>query len=68
MNDPSTSPSFHDLRRAPDNLTAFTEAGQQKLSAASGGRWQGEDIEVTTVTSPDSLRVLLSAPKILLKS
>jgi len=63
MNDPSTSSSFHDLRRAPDSVTAFTEDGERKLSAAPEGRWQGDDIEVTTVTGPDSLRVLLSAPK-----
>ena len=62
MNDPSTSSSFHDLHRPPDSLTVFTETGARKLSAASGGRWQGDDIEVTTVTDPDSLRVSLSAP------
>ena len=56
-----TPNTFHDLRRAPDGVTVFTEEGEQRLQAAPGGCWQGADVEVTTVAAPDALGVTLSA-------
>ncbi len=57
-----TPDTFHDLRRAPDSITVFTEAGEQTLQAALDGRWQGADVEVTTLPTPGGLGVTLSAP------
>jgi len=59
----SVPTSFHDLRRAPDGVTVFTEGGEQRLQAAPDGRWLGADVEVTTVAAPEGLGVRLSAPK-----
>lgn len=58
-----SSDSFHDLQRAPDSITVFTETGEQKLQATPDGRWQSGDIEVTTHAASTGLRVTLSAPK-----
>lgn len=63
MTHPVAPSSFHDLRRAPDSITVFTEAGEQRLQAAPDGRWQGADIEVTTVAASEGLGVTLLAPK-----
>ncbi|MEO8620642.1 MAG: glycoside hydrolase family 36 protein [bacterium] len=55
--------SFLDLKRAPDSVTVEAATGSQRLTAARGGRWNGTaGLSVTTLVTPNALRVDLSSP------
>ena len=53
--------SFLDLRRAPDSVTAQTDAGDQRL-VASGGTWEGGGVAVATSVAANGVAIRLSAP------
>lgn len=62
-----TPSSFLDLRRPPNTVVLFTEAGEQALQPATDGRWHGAEVEVVTGAQADGLRVTLHAPKAAVK-
>jgi len=58
------SPSFLDLRRPPDAVTAQTAAAYVPLAAGPGGRWEGGGVVVAADEAPDGRRVSLAAPSV----
>ena len=62
------APSFPDILRAPDSVTAFGEARSGSISLTrQGDRWHGNDVEVSTELRPGKrgaqMAVLIAAPK-----
>lgn len=58
---------FIDLLRAPDLVVAQTDAAALRLDQVDGGRWTGEDVDVTVAARSGALNVSLAAPRSALK-
>ncbi len=58
------SPSFLDLRRAPDAVAAQTASAWVPLARGPGGRWERAGVTVTAEVRPDGLAVSLAAPTV----
>src|SRR4051812_46258847 len=61
------SPTFLDLRRQPDVVSAQTDTDDLRLRIAANGRWAGGDVVVQLVERPDALNVQLVAPSTAIK-
>jgi alpha-galactosidase len=63
----STTPSFVDLTRAPDSVTAQTADGDLTLIAGSGGSWDAKGMQLHTTGAGGALRVELTASSVKVK-
>src|SRR5579863_2944939 len=56
--------SFVDLIRQPDAIVVRDPSGEQRLTSAPQGRWDGVGVSVRVVEGPDALRIELTAPAV----